>query len=161
MYSDSVMLKDIEKVFTPEENRKLSTPFTLEEKTESVKMRANNKGPGSDGITPEFYKEMWDIIGEDVTKVINTVIERGRLSVSQNTGLIVLIPKVNKQKKIEDYRPLTLLNCDLKILTRAVTARLTRELSQPEVADLDKHYRFWSAYPVIIYGVFKIGGISF
>jgi len=39
--------------------------------------------------------------------------------------------------------------------------QLTRELSQPEVADLDKNYRFWSSYPDIIYGVFKIGGISF
>ena len=44
---------------------------------------------------------------------------------SQNTGLVVLLPKVNKPKKIEDYRSLTLLNCDLKIATRAVTARLS------------------------------------
>jgi len=50
-------------------------------------------------------------------------------------------------------------NGEAGTLAQSVQSSLTRELLQPEEADLDKTYRFWRSYLDIIYGVFQIGGI--
>ncbi|XP_073357917.1 uncharacterized protein [Aegilops tauschii subsp. strangulata] len=45
---------------------------------------------------------------------------------SLNTGFIALIPKIQSLETVNDYRPITLLNCCLKILTKLLANRLQR-----------------------------------
>lgn len=107
-----------------EDNDAFAAPFTLHEITEALNLSANNKSPGCDGIIVEFYKTVWDEIGTDVTKMLNIVLKRAKLCFSHTMGLVVLVPKCNKPKSVDDYRPITLLNADFKLLTRAITMRL-------------------------------------
>ena len=54
---------------------------------------ANSKTPGSDGLSKEFYKAFWHILGPDLVDVFNDASSTGRLSVSQRTAFITLIFK--------------------------------------------------------------------
>jgi exonuclease III len=84
----------------------------------------NNKAPGNDGLTAHFYKTFWHIIGDLIVNSLNTAAEYGELSNSQKQGVITLIHKKGKDKRqIGNYRPITLLNVELKIVSKAIALR--------------------------------------
>ena len=74
--------------------------LTLAECTNSLKQFKNNKTPGSDGFTIEFYRFFWNVIGQIMVDSFNYAFENGDMSISQKRGIISLIPKKNKNKKI-------------------------------------------------------------
>ena len=90
----------------------------LSEASEAVKGLHNDKSPGPDGFTANFYKAFWPEIGYLLVRSFNFAFETGSLSVSQKQGLITLIPKPGKSKeKIDNWRPISLLNTTQKILS--------------------------------------------
>ena len=67
--------------------------ITLAECTKALSMMQNNKSPGSDGLTTEFYRAFWDIISTYVVNSFNYAFNTGNLSISQRQGIISFIPK--------------------------------------------------------------------
>ena len=65
----------------------------------------NNKSPGSDRLTTEFYHAFWDIISTYVVNSFNYAFKTGNLCISQRQGIISLIPRKKKDtqylKKLE------------------------------------------------------------
>ena len=112
-----------------DENSKkiLEKEITNKELKNALMETEKNKSPGMDGLPYEFYKEFWEIIGDDLTEVINQSQKNGKLSLSQRRAVITLIPKGKKDKtKVENWRPISLQNCDIKIFTKAITKRLEK-----------------------------------
>ncbi len=90
-----------------------------------------NKSPGSDGLTAEFYRFFWKEVRHLLFKAIQECIERKELLTSMKQGIIILIPKQGKEKRILDnLRPITLLNTDYKLLSGIIAARMKKGLSQ-------------------------------
>ena len=59
----------------------------------------------------------------------NYAYEHGHLSISQRLGIISLIPKKNKDLQyLKNWRPISLLNNDYKISTKAIAIRMKRVL---------------------------------
>ena len=112
----------------PEMATDLTSPVTLSELQNIVKVAKVNKAPGVDGIPVEFYQCFWEEIGEEMTSMLNKVLELRKLSKSQNTALVKLIPKVQSPRTIEDYRPISLLCADYKLLASVLCARLNKTL---------------------------------
>ena len=56
-------------------------------------MMQNNKSPGSDGLTTEFYRAFWEIISAYVVNSFDYAFNTGNLSISQQQRIISLIPK--------------------------------------------------------------------
>ena len=99
----------------------------LSEASEAVKGLHNDKSPGPDGFTANFYKAFWPEIGYLLVRSFNFAFETGSLSVSQKQGLITLIPKPGKSKeKIDNWRPISLLNTSQKILSAIMARRLKK-----------------------------------
>ena len=99
--------------------------LTIEECTKVLSSFSNNKTPGSDGLTIEFYRFFWDILAALVVGSFNYAFQKGCLSISQKLGIITLIPKKSKQLEyLKNWRPISLLNTDYKIATKAVAVRL-------------------------------------
>ena len=96
--------------------------ITLAECTKALSMMQNNKSPGSDGLTTEFYRAFWDIISTYVVNSFNYAFNTGNLSISQRQGIISLIPK---KKKDTQY---LLLNVDYKIATKTIGLRIEKVL---------------------------------
>ncbi len=105
--------------------------LTLTECQKALQDMSNNKTPGNDGFTVEFYKYFWDDIKTLVLDSFNYAFEKGSLSVEQKRGVITLIPKKDKDARyIKNWRPITLLNTDYKILTKVLSNRLQIALKE-------------------------------
>lgn len=74
---------------------------------------ALGKSPGQDGLTTNFYQFFWFDIRELLYDELNECIQNNTLLTTIKQGLIMLIPKANKDKTIiQNLRPITLLNKD-------------------------------------------------
>ena len=102
--------------------------ITEQELLKAVKSMENNKSPGFDGLTTNFYKHFWPILSEKLTRVYNYAFQTGRLTVSQRRGVISLLFKKGDRTLLKNWRPVTLLNTDYKILTKALANRLQEVL---------------------------------
>ena len=108
-----------------EESRSLDGSLTLTELTKSLKNMSNNRSPGSDGFTPEFFKVFWKQLGDFILRSVNYGFQKGELSITQREGIITCIPKENKPRQfLKNYRPISLLNCVYKITSGAIANRL-------------------------------------
>ena len=95
----------------------------------ALKEMKNNKSPGSDGITTEFYKIFWNDIKKFYIDSLNHSYQCGALIELQNQSIISLIPKSDKDTSIlENWRPISLLNVDYKIATKTIANRLKKVL---------------------------------
>ena len=71
----------------------------------------NNKSPGPDGYSNNFYKNFWEQIKILLLKLMNFYREKGYLNKSQLSGVITCIPKGGKiRNDLKNWRPITLLN---------------------------------------------------
>ena len=99
--------------------------ITLEEMTKYIKKCKNNVAPGSSGFTYDFYKFFWRDLKCFIIKSVDCAFENNRLSVSQNLGIISIIPKPDKDKRyLTNWRPLTLLNSLYKLISGCVAERI-------------------------------------
>ena len=101
---------------------------TLDEVLSAIKSFANDKSPGCDGLTAEFYQTFFGLIGSDLVEVINHAFENKHLSLTMRRGVIVLIWKGNEKEYLKNWRPISLLNCDYKIITKVLASRISEFL---------------------------------
>ncbi len=105
------------------------SPLSYEEIAKAVKELPNNKSPGSDGFSIEFYKFFWKDVKCLVTDSILYGLDKGILSIDQRRGVLALIPKKGKDVTLlKNWRPLTLLNTHYKILAKILAIRLQKVL---------------------------------
>ena len=73
----------------------------------------------------------WDIIKEPLVTSLNHSYQEVELSASQKQSVISLIAKPNKDKRVLDsYRPISLINVDAKICSKALAKRLIRVIDE-------------------------------
>ena len=90
----------------------------------------NDKSPGNDGLTKEFYETFWDDLKEIFVNSVREAKEIGHLSTSQRQAIIKLIEKKDRDKRfIKNWRPISLLNVDSKIISKALSEKLKKVLS--------------------------------
>lgn len=88
------------------------------------------KCPGSDGLSAEFYKHFWFELSPYYKASIEHSFAMNELSEEQKRGVITLIPKKdNDRRYLKNWRPISLLNVDYKIITKAMAKRLQQVLS--------------------------------
>ena len=97
----------------------------------------NNKSPGSDGFTTEFFKCFWKQLGEFIVRSLNYGFQVGKLSTTQRQGIITCIPKGDKSRNfIKNWRPISLLNTIYKIGSGVITNRIKNVL--PKLISIDQ-----------------------
>ena len=113
-----------------EESMSLESDLTLGEIKNVLKSFQSNKSPGGDGFSKEFFETFFDLIGTHLLNSYNEAFTKGQLSISQRRGVICLIPKDDSDlTELSNWRPLTLLNVDYKILAKAIGQRIESKLS--------------------------------
>ena len=117
------------KTLTAEERTFCEGLINEEECLKALNSMPSSKTPRTDGFPCEFYKAFWSVVGRIFINSLNYSYESGRLSISQRRGIIKLIPKKDSALNlVKNWRPLTLLNCDYKIATKAISNRIKTEL---------------------------------
>ncbi|GJW12197.1 RNA-directed DNA polymerase, eukaryota [Tanacetum coccineum] len=89
----------------------------------------DNKSPGPDGFTFEFFKKYWGFIGSDFCDAVEHFFTSGAFSKGCNSSFIALIPKVMDAKLVSDFRPISLIGCVYKVVTKILANRLSMVIS--------------------------------
>ena len=102
-----------------EEIENLHRPVTSLEIKTVTKNLPTNKSPGQDGFTGEFYQNFREELTPIIPKLFQKIVEEGKLPNSLYEAIIALIPKPDKDAtEKENYRPLSLMNIHIKILSK-------------------------------------------
>ena len=140
LYSERPINEEISKQFLQDKYiRKLNNEqgargegvITLKEVKSTLAGMANNKSPGSDGFTVEFYKFFINDIGNYIVNSLNCAYHKGVLSETQRLGILSCIPKGDKPREfLSNWRPISLLNIDYKILSGILATRIKPTLAE-------------------------------
>lgn len=110
---------------------KLESCLTEDEVKKAIGAMKTGKSPGIDGFLVEFYQKFMDILCPFLTAVFHEAFEYGVLPESFNEAVISLIPKGDKDlTDPANYRPISLINVDCKILSKILATRLETVLPQ-------------------------------
>lgn len=102
----------------------LEEDFSREEIDDIIAKLPNNKSPGPDGFNNECIKGCWPLDAEDFYCLCRAF-NNGEVCLrSINGSHITLIPKKDGPQIVSDYRPISLLNTSLKLLTKLLANRL-------------------------------------
>ena len=102
----------------------LDSDLTLKELTHALSLTPNVKTAGYDGLPYEFYKTFWALLSQDFFDVHHLSLnDKPTLPYSQTTSLLTLLHKKADKRLLKNWRPLSLLNTDYKIVAKAISIR--------------------------------------
>ena len=109
----------------------LHSAITSSEPGTVIKNLPTNKSPGPDGFTGEFYETFREELTPDLLKLFQKIAEGGTFPNSFYETTITLIPKPEKDiTKKENYRLISLMNIDVKILSKIPANRIQQHIKK-------------------------------
>ena len=104
--------------------------ITLEELRETLHT-CSDSTPGPDGIPYSIIGLLWPSFGPLLVDAWNRSLVTGKLAPSHTLSYLKLIPKIGKNlAKLTNWRPITLSNCDHKLITKTYARRLCKNVSE-------------------------------
>ena len=94
----------------------------LDELELAIKQMKSQKAPGTDGLVVEFFRTFWPDIKIVLYNTYQEAIANKQFHISARRGIISLIEKIDRDPlRVENWRPLTLMNVDYKVLCKSVS----------------------------------------
>lgn len=108
----------------PSQSSSMEAIFTLQEIEAALSSTDKTKAPGPDGTNAGVLSSIWPEIKNEVLAVFNTFYESGELPEGLNSSFIALIPKTKSALSPADFRPISLMNSLMKLITKVLATRL-------------------------------------
>lgn len=107
--------------------------FKEEEVKEAVWDCGSEKSPGPDGLNFKFIKKFWQTLKPDILRFLDEFYVNGIFPKGCNASFIALIPKVSDLQGLSDHRPISLIGCIYKIVSKLLAKRL--KMVMPSIID--------------------------
>lgn len=125
-------------VLSEDAKKELNSPIVLSELSDAIDSLKGGKAPGPDGIPIKIYKNYKNMLSVSLLNMCKESLKKGELPISLWNTLITLILKPGKPSPMcESYRPISLINNDVKITAKVLARRLETHL--PSIVALDQN----------------------
>ena len=124
--AEKLLAKLRERPLSARDRKSIEGAISEEEVLEAIAQLATGKSPGPDGVPPEFYRRFATLLAGDLASVYNECYADRSLTPNMSLGEIILLYKKKDPRDARNYRPITLLNLDYKILTKILVGRLKK-----------------------------------
>ncbi len=112
-------------IIPADDSADLESYITLEELDTSV-AQGNKSASGMDGLSNCFIKKYWEFLRLPLHRYTTACHTSGTLTQNFSTASIKLIPKKGDTSKLKNWRPISLLSCLYKVVSRALNNRLKK-----------------------------------
>ena len=120
-FLDNIVLPSID----PTSLELLNKPISDEEIIKVIHELPKNKSPGPDGLSGEYYTAFEETLVPYLSNLFNQAANSEALAKELLEAIIITIPKSGKDPTSPlNYRPISLLNSDLKIYAKILANRL-------------------------------------
>lgn len=105
-------------IISPQVARKLEERFQDSEIKEALFSIDPGKSSGPDGLNGFYLRNFWEVLQDDIIRFHKVFYEEYTLPKGINSSFITLIPKISNPRQLQDYHPISLINCTHKILLK-------------------------------------------
>ena len=123
----------------PSDTDKLSCEgkLTLQNCWDALNSMKSGNTPGNDGLTKEFYVCFFGEVASLLVISLNYSFKVGEFSISEKQAVITLIEKKGRDKRlVKNWRPISLMNVDTKIASKALALRMKKVI--PNIMNYDQ-----------------------
>ena len=114
-----------------EEIQIMNNPITSTETEAVIKNLPEKQSPGPDDFTGEFCQTFREELMSIFLKLFQKIAEEGTLPNSFYKATITLLPKPDKNTtKKENYKPISLMSIDAKILNKNLANRILQHIKK-------------------------------
>ena len=128
--AQDILINKLDKTLPEETTELLEADLTLDELKKALKGMKNNKTPGIDGLPSELYKHFSDILLPLLLNAAHCIKAIGKMSNTQRSAIVALLHKKGERADLKNWRPISLLCTDYKILTKALANRMIPTLEK-------------------------------
>ncbi|GJY42770.1 RNA-directed DNA polymerase, eukaryota [Tanacetum coccineum] len=107
----------------------LDAPFTNVEIKEAVWNCGGEKAPGPDGFTFKFKNFYGDTVGNDFIDMVKHFERNGSIPKGCNSSFIALVPKIQDPLHLNDFRSISLIGCQYKVIAKVLANRLLKVIN--------------------------------
>ncbi|KAL3687986.1 hypothetical protein R1sor_014295 [Riccia sorocarpa] len=118
------ILQLLNRGISPAEGERLNEMPSAEEVNSTVKTLKRGKAPGLDGLTNDMIIDCWDFIREECVEMVRSFWTRKSLLHKDSRGCIKLLAKNDERHLIKNWRPITLMSCTYKLISKLIANRL-------------------------------------
>ena len=123
------LLSKIDRKLPANMKSKMDSKITKKELTFAKDQFHNNKSPGIDGLPIEFYVTFWHLLSDVFFRLANDIYSHGlEPGAQQRISLIALIHKKFEKENLDNWRPISLLCVDFKLIAKVLSLRLKAAL---------------------------------
>jgi hypothetical protein len=115
---------------------RLIGPFSPPEILAAVGGLDRNSAPGPDGLGPSFYQAAWPVVSTDILRLLRAFHANEADLERINRAHVILLPKRDGVLPPSTFRPVSLQNCDMKIICKTLTSRLQAQIE--DIIDIDQ-----------------------
>lgn len=130
------LTNESDRVLSDEEKDEADSPLSVQDLSYALNKMSEGKSPGIDGIPPKFYKQFWDKLSLPLLTAFKYAKKTGKLHSSARRGALTLLPKKDRDiYYVKNWRPISLLNTDYKILAKSLANRIKIYLDKLKTSD--------------------------